>query len=972
MSWDVTKFRVGGCEFLLSAKTSRGALCPEADSQISKSELWTLRFSRWLIRAGLSLALLLMVPGHPASAQSQGTELFGRVIEDIQYIQDDTGAPLARAPYDRCIELKRGVSRLTRTDVKAAIQALYDIGSFSEISASAKESGNGVVLEFHLRLNSYFNRFFISGDVDLGGRSPVEAIALPVGERFTVAKLEESRQAVLRFMHEQGFYQAQVTARTTPISEGSKIDTAFEVQPGLPPAIRSLEIHGVPSEESAAILQKLGWKAGQKYDRDRFHRKLEGLRKDLIDRGFLGAEPQLEESYNSTDNAVALDLTVANFGQVRVEVGGFKIPREQLSRLLPVLSGEGLRSELIDEGALNLRQHLEERGYPEAGISIHQDQEPAGVRLLRYDIERGRRVTVGKIWFRGTRAFSNAELLSAIQIQPARFLRKSTYSISKLDSDVESLQARYRGAGYLSATVVPLVESLNGGDRLQITFECFESPLAKVRSVRILADSATGKVSLPENVERSLVGRMRLQEGKPYSPLFAEQDRQAILAAYNDEGFLQPVVSYRAVGAGSDDTYDVEFQISEGIQSLVDRVVVIGAENTRNSVIEKRLKLKQDEALSLGKMLETQQALYSTGVFDLVRVTPQNPESNAAYQNVIVRLQEAKPITLRYGIGYQEREKLRGLVELSHLNILGLGRRADLRFRGSAIEQAGAISLQQPQIRFLPVDSYFVFSGSFKKEVSYDVRRFDLSYQYSHTITNHAWGLLRYSFTNVHASDVPPDFAREDTSRNLSTISAIYLNDTRDDYLDPEKGFFSSTDLGLTSKLKAQDLPSGNYVSLFTQNVYYRKLADSIVMAAIFRFGIKRSISGDSSIPLSERFFAGGGSTLRGFTTDMAGPLDSNNEPIGGNALLIGNVELRVPLVSRFQLVGFYDTGNVFTSVGAIRLSDFSHTAGIGLRVKTPLGPIRLDYGVNLNLSPFLRSIGYKPGHFFLTIGTIF
>jgi outer membrane protein insertion porin family len=83
-------------------------------------------------------------------------------------------------------------------------------------------------------------------------------------------------------------------------------------------------------------------------------------------------------------------------------------------------------------------------------------------------------------------------------------------------------------------------------------------------------------------------------------------------------------------------------------------------------------------------------------------------------------------------------------------------------------------------------------------------------------------------------------------------------------------------------------------------------------------------------------------------------------------------MELRVPLVSRFQLVGFFDTGNVFTRVGAIQLSDFSHTAGIGLRVRTPLGPIRLDYGVNLNLSPYLRSIGYKPGHFFLTIGTIF
>jgi len=969
----VTRFRVWGCKFLLFERKCGAGLCPGAGLQGPELGAPGRRWSAALGRVGLGLVLLMMAPASRSWSRSQGAELFGRVIEDIQYIQIDTGARLARAPYDRCLDLQRGVSRLTRTGVKAAIQALYDTGSFSGISVAARALDEGVVLEFRLRLNSYFNRFFIAGKIDLGGLSPVEAVALPVGERFTAAKLEESRESVLKFMREKGFYQAQVSVHTTPVGDGTKIDTEFTVHPGSRAAIRSLVTHGVPGPESAAILRKLGWrKAGQPYERDRFRRKLEELRRDLVNRGFLGAEPQLEESYDPQDNMVALDLTVANFGQVRVEVGGFKIPREQLGRLLPVLSGEGLRAELLEEGALNLREYLEERGYPEAGVTIHEDQEASGVRLLRYEIDRGRRTTVGEIRFQGFRAFSSAELLGAIQIQPARFLRKSTYSISKLDSDVESLQARYRAAGYLSATVVPLIESPGREDRLRITFECSEGPQAKVRSVRIQANRATGSSGLPEKAQKSLAGRLRLREGKPYSPYFAEQDRQTILAVYNDEGFLQPAVSYRATGPDADDAYEVEFEIREGVQSLVDSIVVVGAENTRESVIEKRLKVKQDEALSLGRMLETQQALYNTGVFDLVRVMPQNPESSAAYQNVIVRLQEARPITLRYGIGYQEREKVRGLVELSHLNIFGMGRRADLRFRGSAIEQAGAISVQQPQIRFLPVDSYFVFSGSFKKEVSFDVRRFDMTYQYGHQINDHTWGLGRYTFTNVRPSDVPPDLAREETPRNLSTVSAIYLNDTRDNYIDPERGFFNSTDVSFTSKLRAQNLASGNYVSLFTQNMYYRKLAGDIVMAAIFRFGIKESVSGDPGIPISERFFAGGGSTLRGFATDMAGPLDPNNEPVGGNALLIGNLELRVPLVSRLQAVAFYDVGNVFSRVNNMHLSDFSHTAGMGLRVRTPLGPIRLDYGYNLNLSPYQRSIGYKPGHFFLTIGAIF
>jgi outer membrane translocation and assembly module TamA len=125
-------------------------------------------------------------------------------------------------------------------------------------------------------------------------------------------------------------------------------------------------------------------------------------------------------------------------------------------------------------------------------------------------------------------------------------------------------------------------------------------------------------------------------------------------------------------------------------------------------------------------------------------------------------------------------------------------------------------------------------------------------------------------------------------------------------------------------------------------------------------------------IPISERFFAGGSASLRGFATDTAGPLGQNNEPIGGNVLLIGNQELIVPVMRRLEITGFYDVGNVFSSFSAFRFSDISHTVGIGLRVKTPFGPIRISYGLNLNLTAQLRSLGYKQGHFFLNIGPPF
>jgi len=910
----------------------------------------------------ICLALLLLWPGAAASGQIPDAEFFGKVIRGIRF-QGEAGTESDLARYAVCVPFAAGAP-LTRTGLKAAIQALYDTGSLSEIAVFAVPQEDGVLLSFNLRRSSYFNRFTILGGVSLGRRLPSEVIALPLGERFSAEKLAAAEQALLAYLGTRGYYQARLTARAEPVGDGTLIDTTFDVDIGAQAVIQSLSIRGVPANESRVIEERLGLDGGRPFDQEQAAKKLADLKGYLLERGFLGADPKITPTYDPVRNSVALELNLGSFERARVEISGFSVPKDRLGRLIPVLAGGGLNPELLEEGKANLKEFLEESGYPEARITLRERIEPSGLRVLSYEIERGRRVTVKEVGFRGNRAFSAADLLRSIQIQPARFLRKSVYSISKLDADVESLKGRYRAAGYLDATVVPLVEAANEGERLRITFECSEGRLATTRSVAIPQDHGLA--------DKEIAARLQLKAGGPYSPSMAEHDRQAILAALYNQGFLQPVVSYSADGPDAGLSYAVRFEVAEGVQSRIDRIVVLGREATRESVIDRRLKMKPEEPVSLGKMLESQQALYSTGVFDLVRVAPQNQEIAAPLHNVIVRVQEASPITLRYGIGYQEREKVRGILELTHLNIFGLGRRADLRLRGSAIEQAGSLSFQQPQIRFLPVDSYFIVSGSKKKEISFDVRRWDLSYQYSHPLNDHTWGMLRYRFTNVRTSNAPPDLAREETPRNLSTISAFYVRDTRDDYLDPQRGFLTLNDFSITSKLPAPQLPSGMYFTVLSQNSYYRQLAGPVQMVAAFRLGFLIPFAGDRSIPLSERFFAGGSSSLRGFETDRAGPLDPNDQPVGGNALLIGNLEGRLPLFSRLALAGFYDTGNVFTRARDIRFANFSHTLGMGLRIRTPLGPIRIDYGINMNLSDHLKSIGYKAGHFFFTIGPLF
>ncbi len=921
--------------------------------------------------ARISAVILILTPFVlilPEAAKAQGappdSAYFGKVIRSIRYRAD---GPLDRSRYDPYLPLKTG-DTLTRSGVKEAIQILYNMGRFSQITVSAEFEDEGVNLQFNLLLNYYFNEFHLVGDVDLGGRSSWEVIPLPVGERFSQERLEDAREAVLKYLHDRGFFLAELQTQISRIESIRQVDTSFEVKAGKQATISSVSVHGVPPEEVSVILEKLGVEKGEIYARDRVRRRLEDLRKYFVDRGFLGASATISsEEFEREKNSVALGIDVANYGEVRVKVDGFKVPKPRLQRLLPILSVGGIDEDLLEEGKRNLVEHVEESGYPESDVTVKEETDEAGVRTIRYNIQAGRKVIVTEVRFRGSKAFTEDRLLAVIDIQPSRFLQKSVYSVRKLDDAVEALRSFYQAAGYLDATITPLPKPVKGLEKLQLTFEVEEGPRAQTRELRF-----AGVRGLSEQYLR---GRIQLKQGGPYSPHLAEQARQALLAAYNDAGFLQPRVTYTVSEPDSAHSYFVEFQITEGPQTRIENILVLGNRHTRDSVIEKRIRFRENEPLSLGKILETQQALYNIGIFDRVRVSPQNPESTAPYQDVVVRVEEANRLITGYGLGYQETEGVRGTFELTHLNILGTGRRGDLRIRGSRLEQGMILSMQQPQFLPIQLDSYFTFSARKKREVSFDSKRINLSYQFGHPLNNHSWALLRYNFQNVRISNLQivesPDFERDDTPRNLSTISAIYVNDTRDNYLDAETGFFTSTDLSVTTKLLGG---KNNYVSLFTQNSYFKRLPRSLVLATSLRFGVAKPYGGDRDLPISEKFFAGGGSSLRGFETDRAGPLDPiTNGPLGGNALFILNTELRLPLLRSVHLAGFFDTGNLFGNLSDLSLSGFSHTLGVGLRVKTPFGPIRVDYGFNLNLPARLRGLkDFNSRQLFVTIGPPF
>ncbi len=215
---------------------------------------------------------------------------------------------------------------------------------------------------------------------------------------------------------------------------------------------------------------------------------------------------------------------------------------------------------------------------------------------------------------------------------------------------------------------------------------------------------------------------------------------------------------------------------------------------------------------------------------------------------------------------------------------------------------------------------------------------------------------------NPHAEEFPDVIGVIQIAR----IGASYIRDRRDDPIDPKKGTYNTTTFQVAGTALGSEV---NFVKLLNQSSYYRPL-NKAVFASSLRVGWNEPYGVSNELPITERYFAGGSTTLRGLNLDEAGP-DG-----GGDAMVIGNLEYRFPIIEKRikNLVAafFYDTGNVFARISDVRLQDFTHTVGTGLRYKTPVGPVRLDFG--LNLHPEIDSAGdmEKRFHVFFTLGHAF
>lgn len=886
--------------------------------------------------------------------------------------------------------------------VAATLDRFYSTGLYDDLKVDVQPAPGGIVVTFITQARRFIGHVGAQGKiVDPPSRALIISDAqLYLGTPYDEEELATAKKSIEAQLRRNGLYEATVNVATVTDPDTHQVTIRFLVDSGRRARYTTPVLHGETKLSPNTITRATGWRIP-------LVNRWRQITQSLTDKGTEGIERRYAKDnrltttvdlqsldYNPDTNRATPTLDIQAGPKITIKALEAKVSKSNLRKFIPVYQEGSVDNDLLTEGARNLHDYFQSRGYPDVDVTFRRDPPQNDQQTINYYISTGPRRRLVNVEVVGNDYFLPETLQERMFLQTkSLLLRYGRYSESFRKKDEEAITALYVSNGFRDTRVTSSIETGYKGKEndLSVRFRINHGEQWTVENLNV-----QGANRLDINPMRNVFASV---EGQPYADVNIATDRNRILEYYYARGFPNATFSYIAAPGTRPQAIRLTYQITEGPRQFVRDVVVSGLYRTRPSLVTRRLNIRPGEPLSMVKVNNNARRFSDLGVFANVNSAVQDADGANLYKTVLFDFDEAARYTFNIGFGLQVgqfgsttnnvnnaggSQGVSPIVafDVNRLNFLGSAQTVSLQTKYSNLEQRESLNYIVPN--FLGSNRRTVTFSALYSNVrdiqTFSSRRAEASVQTSQRVSRASTLLLRFAYRRVSTGNIQiPSLLIPSLLQpvRIGILSASYIQDHRDNPADAHRGFWNTVDAGVAGGFFGSQR---SFYRVLARNATYTQLTRNLVLArqtqvgGIIPFNIASGLNRFEAIPLPERFFGGGGVSMRGFGSNQAGPRDigtanqapgaanplATGFPIGGNGLLFNNIELRFPLAGpNITGVLFHDLGNIYTNFGDISLryrqrnnQDFNYAvqaAGFGIRYKTPLGPVRVDLAYALN-----------------------
>ncbi len=828
--------------------------------------------------------------------------------------------------------------------VRQGIKTAFLKGIFEDISVNLDDADMTHV-SVKVKERERIKKIYLAGNNQLSKKDILGVFLFKEGRIMRYDLIEQSVKDLGESLAKKGFPNAAIKVQAEKTAEPYRVDIRLTISEGTPQIIKSIKIYG-PEDAS----RPMEVTEGDIYDQFKVDKDIEKIKAYYKKSNYLN--PAVGP-YVFSDGELGIDVDPGRKLDITFE-GNVAIDSKTLLKELPFFEAGDFRDDLVEESVSRMASLYHQKGYPYVQVApvITSNRESVVVHFFIYE---GDEVGINSITFTGTTISENI-LKEVMSLKEG-----SSYNPDTIDRDKETLMEFYNALGYIDAHVDDVQVEIK--DLMaDIKFAISEGPKTHIESIEIKGAEQVPK----EEIEKVV----RIKKGDPYNEVDISDARYRIIDLYGTYGFTDMEVGIKQEVAEAG--VRIVFAIEEGKMTFFGKTVISGNVDTKHKAIKRELLYNEGFPFNYALLTRTRQKLYRLGLFTDVDVDV--IEGKNYTKDIHIRVKEGKGGLVEFGLGYGDYERFRGSFDVSYRNLFGINRQISFRTELSTLEQRYIINYLEPWFLEKPIPFRVTLMKENRTEKSietretrYKLRRYVANAGFEKKLSEIFKSEIFYEYSLAETFEVKPDviLTKEDTGTlAISSIKPGLVFDTRDNPFDPRKGVLAGISAKVASALL---LSETDFIKGIASLSAYQELSKYFVLAFSFKSGLAQGFSETRELPLVERFFLGGRTSVRGYEQDTLGPKGVNGSPTGGNAFVLINAELRTYVGKSFGFVTFLDGGNVWIKTNDVNLSEMKYTAGLGIRYNTPVGPLRVDYGHKLE-----REDGESRGEVHFSIGHAF